>query len=136
MDYDKILASTPVNTTAARQLSKGDHFEPNIKDDGSRDYFKEILPMRPFVQKGDGRVDYTGHAWGRMRVIGLAVKKGSDKKPRWMCRCVCGNYALRKEKTIKAGTGDMCGECGYTASLRGELLRGMKNHPNNAGGEG
>lgn len=70
-------------------------------------------------------VDLTGIRSGRLTVLGIAVDVSANGT-RWVVRCVCGSYELRRTRYLKAcaageKTGDdepMCGSCSYTKKLR------------------
>lgn len=46
-------------------------------------------------------VDMTGVQSGRLKVLGLEATPRKSKPPRWVCRCVCGTYVLRRTKALK-----------------------------------
>jgi hypothetical protein len=121
-DFSRILTSAPVNATAARQTSKGEHFKPRVQ---VLDYLDDPTPMRPVPPN---KQDFTGVVVGRITVLGLSTIERRDGDPRWLCKCKCGRFALRRSKAIRKGTmPDRCGWCDYERRLRGQTLRGMRN---------
>lgn len=60
--------------------------------------------------------DLTGRKFGRFTVVGpLATMKKYLDGCRWVVKCTCGRYEVRRTKTIKKGGQlNMCSECGRT----------------------
>lgn len=54
--------------------------------------------------------DLTGRAQGKLTVVGTKLQNG---KLRWVCQCNCGNFVMRKSKTITnpTNTADACEAC-------------------------
>lgn len=95
----------PVNKTAARVISRGEHhdykiFEDNIVSDVP-------LPVRRDLPETPSFKDLTGIKFGRLTVIGYSA----THKSRWVCRCTCGNYVMRRGAAIRDGLGAMCEHC-------------------------
>jgi len=44
-------------------------------------------------------IDYTGFEVGSLKVLGMS----RSVKKRWVVRCICGNYELRKSMALKFG---------------------------------
>lgn len=130
-DFDRILASSPVNVQAAKQMGKGISFTPGVNIQNS---YREMPETKPILNKhlaNPSFIDLTGKVFGRLTVMGLAVSN-SKKTASWVCRCTCGMYAKAKKKSLlnsrPSGGAHMCGSCSYTQSLRREVLPGMKNY--------
>jgi len=113
----------PVDATAARVLARGESFE-------YRQLVSEVcsalpLPTRPVPAEVE---DMTGIKFGRLLVVGL--HEGTKK--RWVCRCACGNYVMRRIAAIKGAAPDSaCPQCYLMAvSKRHEFIRrtGQQRH--------
>lgn len=105
---DKILTLVPVNRTAGMVTSSGQHYECSAKNN---EYETDIpIPTRLVPQD-----DLTGRRFGRFTVIGLSLKRS-----RWVVRCDCGVYTLRKAKAIKNMNNDFdcCKECKHLLYLK------------------
>ena len=122
-DFSRILASSPVNAQAARQLSRGEDWEPAVV---LSDYFADRPAIRAIsadTRRNPEFVDFTGRTFGRLTVVGL-MDKGSNTPASWVCRCQCGGYCSRRAKSLKvADRGGnsfkpMCGRCDYIIKLR------------------
>jgi len=94
----------PVNATAARVVSSGTHFN-------SRKIIQEFEstsphPIKPLPFNAE---DLTGIRFGRFTVLGMS----RELKKRWVVRCDCGMYSIRRRKSIlnPANKLDRCGEC-------------------------
>lgn len=110
---------TPVNATAAKVVAKGEGFD--FKQDSTIVCSPLPLPTEPIpdlLRNTPAFIDFTGLKIGRLTVIGLSSKKIS-KHARWVCKCVCGNYCLRKSKTLKAPPDQViqvCAQCQLLAA--------------------
>lgn len=96
--------SRPVNSTAARVVSPGTSHA--YTPDPCHVVSDTPLPVLHGVESPTFQ-DLTGTTFGRLTVIGYSA----THKGRWVCRCVCGNYILRKTATVKSGLGAMCESC-------------------------
>src|SRR5260221_14000964 len=54
-------------------------------------------------------IDYTGHVFGRLTVIGLA--DFSTRKRKWKCRCECNEVCEVKASLLISGKRTSCGKC-------------------------
>ena len=112
----------PVDATAARVVSRGESYDFKASP-GSVNSFLP-LPIRK-ATAGEMRtstfLDLSGAKLGRLTVIGLAA----EVKARWVCRCVCGIYALRSSSAVKAAAADACcDQCHLLAiAKRKEFIR-------------
>lgn len=112
----------PVNATASRVMSRGEHFEYRPHADSSDSDLP--LPTRQLTDElraNPAFRDLTGLAVGRLKVIGL-----SEKPKRWVCRCSCGRYVLRKAVALISGTAASapCDQCYLLAiSKKRDLVR-------------
>ena len=94
----------PINATAARVISNGTHFNCNkvIQE------FESDTP-HPLKNLPSKTENLTGKRVGRFTVLGMS----RDLKKRWVVRCDCGTYSMRRRKAIlnPANNMDRCGEC-------------------------
>jgi hypothetical protein len=100
--FDRILASTPLDKTAAQVTS-----QPGCDDEP--EHWNTIPPLK----KGPpdpGFSDLTGFSYGRLTVIGLHDSKRGDGSngATWVVRCVCGLYETRRTAHIKKASPDAC----------------------------
>ncbi|MBX4889795.1 hypothetical protein [Rhizobium bangladeshense] len=126
VDMYAVAPLLPSDKVAGRVAAKGEHFEwcPPSTTVHSSDPIPHRAPtaaervMPEFV-------DLTGIKSGRLTVLGMAVEVSANGT-RWVVRCVCGSYELRRTRYLKAcaaghKTGNdepMCGSCAYTKKLR------------------
>jgi len=113
---DQIAMRRPLRG-AALSMSHNCHQEPTTKIVGW--YWYEPPDMRS-IPKSAKSEDLTGLTFGRLRVIGLLVSKGSSTQASWVCRCSCGVYVPRKAKAIKAalrGAGPLGAMCFFCSKV-------------------
>lgn len=114
---------TPISGTAARVIARGESFE-------YRPLESEVCSSMPLSLKPvpAGMDDLSGTKFGRLTVIGYST----DKSRRWVCRCSCGNYVLRRTKAVVQAAPDAaCPQCYLMAvSKRHEFSRrtGKERH--------
>ena len=110
--YDGIKRA-PIDRVASNVTSIGTHFEQNFIRD-SRDQ-REPYPIRPVPPSPTSKMTSAliGMRYGRMQVIGLS----RDVLNRWVVRCACGVYTLRRFAAIRnpENNNDCCSECHYIA---------------------
>ena len=122
-NYDKIITSAPVNAQAAKQLSRGIHFTPqkNLGNNVIKEMPK-VIEVTELDRRNPKFVDYTGHKFDRITVIGKSDKKIAKNYGAWVCSCVCGCYLRVKTKDLRNGRPNgkphMCTSCDYTDYLR------------------
>ncbi len=95
----------PVDRVAARVVSRGESYE--FRPSAGAVNSDLPLPVRkPTVGEiaTSTFLDLSGRKLGRLTVIGLSATTPA----RWVCRCICGIYALRTSKAIKAAASDAC----------------------------
>jgi len=117
MDIDKVITSIPVDRTASIVTSKGFNFQSNKKilnADQSMPIEIQSIP-RHVVE------DLTGVKRGRLTVVGYS----RNNKGRWVVRCDCGIYTLRRHKSIKNEQNDVdrCEACRETLYFRRRQFR-------------
>jgi hypothetical protein len=105
----------PIDRLARDVTSGGVHFTRDEKQD-PRDQ-RQPYPTRPvpLVSGGVVAASLVGKRYGRMQIIGLA----RDVAKRWVVRCSCGMYALRRFASItnSSNNNDCCGQCRYAATI-------------------
>jgi hypothetical protein len=116
--FDRVLSSRPVNRTAAIVVgSKGDHWNAKVPSYHMHsDTPLPIIPMSKADLMNPEYVDLSGTMYGRLKVIGYYGNK------RWVVRCSCGAYEVRRAKAIKSPVKDvfrepMCAKCDYTVKI-------------------
>lgn len=126
-DFNRIIASAPINTTAARQLAPGESYTPAVD---VKDYWPDLPPLKTRAEMDQSERrnpcwrDFTGKTFGRLTVIGVLVKSNDKRPASWVCRCKCGGYCSRTAKSLKGAERgannfvDRCGMCHYLDDLR------------------
>jgi hypothetical protein len=128
----------PVNRVAARVTNRGErHRFPNRTDEVC---VPLPLPMRA-IPVVTGCPDLIGHRFGWFTVVGLAdvannprsliarkKKKAGAGGARWVCRCVCGMYALRSTRAVRVDPStlehvDRCFHCRQLDKLKNAKTR-------------
>jgi hypothetical protein len=113
-NWDAILTSTPLNSTAGAVTSRGEHYEPILKE-APHILHRDAPPKMRAVPRSAPNL--IGQTFGRMTVVGVyddcegAPRK--DKKTKWVTRCACGNYEVRSSKAIRnpQNSEDRCIKC-------------------------
>lgn len=108
----------PIDRVASRVVYTKDHYK--FKNPSNEKCSTTPFPTRPIPKNTP---DLTGLKKGSLTVIGLyggievGFKRGLNKnrnKPQghgWVCKCSCGNYTVRKSKSLKKKCDDACIEC-------------------------
>jgi hypothetical protein len=116
----KVYTPVPVNGDAARVMRPGEHFDSKFMR-ASMEVFDApptvVTPLPPRVE------DLRGVRFGRFTVLGYHGAK------RWVVRCACGMFALRRTKAIKNEFNgeDRCEYCRATFVLREGRLPNRTN---------
>ena len=98
--FDAVLASVPLNRSAAQVVARGEHWVPENPLPPGMQHWKSPPPMWVF-QPMAGQSDLTGKKFGKFTVVGvLGVDGGKNRGLRWVCRCQCGDYEARSSKAI------------------------------------
>ena len=107
----------PVDVTAGRVLSGGEHYVSRSKFNG---WSAEVCPPLRRLMPYD--LNLVGVKFGRFTVMGLPREKVmlSRKTAAWIVRCACGRFEHRSAKAIRnpANFGDRCYECRKLAENR------------------
>jgi len=123
--WHRIQTSSPINRLARSVIGGGAHFEYK-RNKASRDQNRpyHVRPIRFCEEFSSAHVDFTGQRKGRLVVLGMSdIKGGGDhrtQRGRWVCRCDCGMYTLRKAAALKKTTIHMCDECSHLEQLKGK----------------
>lgn len=113
-------ARKPIDKEAARVVSGGVHEDLKI----SPALHESDIPI-PTRQLPPRHRNLAGTRAGRLTVIGYwgrneSTHSGTAARHRWVVRCDCGTYAIRREQKLKVSNPeDGCSRCKYIASLKG-----------------
>lgn len=99
VDFDHVAPLRPVDLTAGRVASAGAHWDPKIVLPPGYMHWDAPPPMKPFVDNRNNESDLTGKQIGRFKVLGLL--DGKKGEARWVVRCVCGDYEVRRSIALK-----------------------------------
>jgi hypothetical protein len=102
-----------VDRVAKRVVMPGIHYDlPSKTIPPTLVHSETPIPTVSF----SGHNDLTGTKCGRMTVI------GNNGKTRWVCRCACGRYELRKAKSVlNPNNYDMCHACRRLVTVKRHL---------------
>lgn len=108
--FNRIVTSSPVNRQAALSMSKGVAPPPERVPDWHVHLKAPPLMMRVPVRwrGGDIMEDLTGQQFGDLVVKGLLQDL---RHRRWVVRCVCGDYEVRRSSALKLGLAQRCYVC-------------------------
>ncbi len=115
--FDKLQASRPVNSTAARVIGAGVTYNPQKMI--TQRHWTSPPPCLPMPTAYTFE-NLTGMSFGRFKVIGYLGKTSAKKPSAWLCRCSCGDYEARSSRAIKnpENRGDRCGNCLHLSFLK------------------
>jgi hypothetical protein len=106
----------PINKTAAIVISKGFEYKSKIKNlnNESKNPLEIKLPTTK-NKNNKNFIDFTGFRFARFTVIGM-----STAPYRWVVRCDCGVYCIRKRRAINnpENVQDRCLECKHLAHIK------------------
>lgn len=106
----------PINRLAAQVVQPGTHFDPKKKL--NQEHWDVCPPLLPWRKRPHESVPYLkGQRIGRLEVVGLY---GGPGPLRWVVRCDCGKYLLRRTKSLRnpENRGDRCDYCRHLAHLK------------------
>ena len=112
------LGGTAVNKNTAMAMSGGANYEPAYKDVSHIEFFKEKPPI-PKIPKLSSQIreqakKHIGERRSRLVVVAWFGAGG-----RWLCRCDCGYYIVRKLSFLeKKDNFDACLECRFVIQKR------------------
>lgn len=116
--WDKLMASVPINETAARVTSNSHEMAPEgPKLDTTFSHWKAPPCVQPVHLS---QPNMAGERFGRFTVVGYLGKLTKSAKGRWLVRCQCGDYEARTQRAIEnpANYDDMCYVCRDEAFLK------------------
>lgn len=119
MNFDRLIGLRPSNKEAAMSTNggKGQPLETKAFNDGlGRDLPFPLKPITPDVRANRGFVDLTGQVNGRLTFLGLS--RDHKSPARWVARCACGKYVLRRFRGAMDPATDRCADCEHTKKLR------------------
>lgn len=110
-----IYARKPVDRTASRVTSTGEHYEPEVSKANAYDSDLPIVVLvTPYhidnlVGKRTGRLTVIGYHGARINSAGEVIHH------RWVVRCDCGRWTVRRSRAIKSPkvADDCCDTCAH-----------------------
>ena len=111
-DYDDIIRSEPIDRLSRRVISKGIDYSYNKVGNL---FFEFCPPTKKFP--GPKEHDLTGKRFGRFVVIGYTHYSSG----RWVVRCDCGTYEIRRSIGLKNLNRALCCKC--------QQIERIKNKP-------
>lgn len=123
-EYTRIIKGEPIDKVARRVLQRGTHHD--FVPDPTEQWTDIPLETKPFPATCSPSENLTGMKFGRVTVIGLSVipnrrHKGNGssrgnggKGPKWVVRCACGYYTIKRSRTLLYGESVgalMCSRC-------------------------
>lgn len=115
MSMNKIISSVPLNSTAARVIGKGVHYEPQMRPHATEALIGMPAILRPVKN---------GKRLGHWTILGLAADspEASSRKPEalFVVKCSCGRYGLRRMKSLVRARKrkEGCPECKHLQTVR------------------
>lgn len=109
----------PANSTAVNVVIKGGFWEP-FRHKSKEKCSTTPLPTR---DRPKDAPELAGHRKGYLTAIGMyggaevgARPCGSKRRSKpqghgWVCRCDCGNYTVRRTRSLRKNAFDACLEC-------------------------
>lgn len=113
--FNPSINSIPIDTLAARVVSKGVEFQPKYKPSQQR--LEAPLPLAPLPQTPEF-VDLTGQRHGGLLVVGYLGTNKRARTTKWLCKCQCGYYVIRKRRALKGHQTEVCEDCDYRLHLQ------------------
>ena len=110
----KRIGYNPLNTISSNIVAKrvvydkGDHYKPEINCNTYL-FSTDPIPTRnmdnlPYYVRNDPNfIDYRDFKYGNFKVIGLF---SLDKFDKWVLKCNCGSYEIRRSSVLKRGNPD------------------------------
>ena len=120
-DWDAVLASSPMNTTAARAVSRSRTAPVELgAHKRNQNFMRSDVPF-PVKKREDlsesgqkAHDEWVGKRVGQLVVVGISTAgKNGSKQARWVVRCDCGYYECRPMKSLTAERDQphACSEC-------------------------
>ena len=118
-DYSFTFTSKPVNATASRVMSRGEEcpIEKKYKNLDNVVYQEECPPIEQYIGPDDHNL--TGHRYQKLTVVGYGGKAtGNSGYAKWVCKCSCGIFVIRRSKTLKRLPDNCCDRCKALDDMR------------------
>lgn len=120
MAFDDLFAMIPINRLAGAVTSESSNRYESCKRVTATES-ETPMPLRRIDSqtRNSGNFDnLTGIKFGRLTVVGMHLNLNG----RWVCRCTCGRYVVRRKKSIlnPENSGDRCSLCQHLAFLKRE----------------
>jgi hypothetical protein len=119
-----IYSLSPLNKQTAIVTGKGEHFTPkriftNTFDVPTFEYSVNATDSPAFnhacVSSANTIINYSGKKFPQMMVVGVL----NSSPLRWILKCKCGRYELRKPRGMKKiDATTICGECEYLNKIK------------------
>lgn len=114
------LGGKAVNKNTAMAVSGGTNYEPNYTNNEDLIVFK-VKPLMPIVKNSQIlklSKELVGQRFSRLLVVGWFKKGG-----KWICRCDCGYFTVRKTSSIRHGLANKnsfaaCHECMHIIEVK------------------
>lgn len=117
--FDKLISSDPIDQLTARVISKG---TPPVGDRIDSTQMRWAAPPECKPYLGPDEHNLTGRRFGQLTVYGCFGKSRSATGMRWVVKCVCGYYEVRRTAYLKkestGGRTMCCTQCDYVEELR------------------
>lgn len=96
-DFSFVYSSKPVNSTAAKVMSRGEHFEPDIIPEN---HLYSDNPPIMIEFNGPKEHNLIGEFFGYFKVVGY-LKHKKKIGGIWVIKCKCGKYGNRRASFLK-----------------------------------
>lgn len=115
-NFDSIAASVPVDGTAVNVVSRGEHYEGRVP----AWHLHWKAPPLAIDEKPHNAENLEGVRFGLMQVVRFYSRSyGHPKGCRWVVRCNCGDYEVRRTAAIKkADTEHRCQACDWVRHVQ------------------
>ncbi len=116
----------PINSTAGKVTSKGDHWEFKTEQNNLE---WDICPPLLSLKDYPNTVNIIGRVSDRITIIGLyeKVKRGDAAGNKWIGRCCCGKFVVKRSKHfnqgVKKGHRNCCLQCDRVDRFRKNIKR-------------
>jgi len=89
-----------VNKNTAMAMSGGTNYEPDYRRNVENELFK-VRPLIPEIPKDSCQINEQSKIYINQRRSRLVVVAWWSNGGKWLCRCDCGNYTIRKISFLK-----------------------------------
>lgn len=121
--WERLAVSTPLNKTAATVVSQSRaQYQPATTVPDYVQHWDVMPPLKDAsgLKAQSSWDDLTGRMVGRMTVMGYYGRSQAGETALWVVRCPCGDFEVRKTKTIKknANQDHCCHYCEHTNKIK------------------